>query len=72
MTVKLLNAFIVPEDQEEAFLAHWKTTAEFFYLGGHGFRGSGTKHLIRERKGPRRINRGFRDIRGRFPFPAGL
>ncbi len=30
MPVKLLNAFIVPEDQEEAFLQNWKTTADFF------------------------------------------
>jgi heme-degrading monooxygenase HmoA len=30
MTVKLLNAFIVPEDQEEAFLKNWTETATFF------------------------------------------
>ncbi len=36
MAVTLLNAFIVPEDQEAEFLKRWKTTSAYF-SGKQGF-----------------------------------
>lgn len=36
MTATLINIFIVPEEQDEAFLAEWKITAEYFRTSGSG------------------------------------